>query len=292
MINENGVVGIPAIDGLKSYDIAQGYGDTCAIRCQQLILKDFGINVLQEQLMAEAEKRGWYAQHGTRPSFVGNLLELHGIGVTRYRDASVADLTKALAEGKKIIVGVDAHELTGHVPLDASSTDCTANHALIVAGIDTSNPNDVRVILTDPGSGDVAKSYALDTFNAVWRDSHNMMIVTNDSVPGLPNFDEAAGHITGSISGLPYEEWCRRHDDEFTHPFQTGCDLNGDGTVDTWIFDRDHNGIDEEIRMDLDGDGTVDCMGIDEDADGILDVLKIDTDGDGVMDVEMTVDAS
>jgi len=289
-MNENDVVGIPALDGVTSYDIAQGYGDTCAIRCQQLILKDFGIDVFQEQLIGEAKEHGWYVKHGTPPNAVGNLLELHGVGVSRYRDASIADLTKALAEGKKVIVGVDAHELMGHVPLDASASDHTANHALIVAGIDTHDPGDVRVILTDPGTGHIAQSYPIDTFNAVWHDSHNMMIVTNDPVPGLPNFDETSGHITGSISGLSYDEWCHQHSDEFTQPYQIGNDLNVDGIIDTWIVDGNDDGTYEEIRIDMDGNGIDDCRGIDNDEDGVLDVCKIDTDGDGVMDVDMTIE--
>ena len=52
-------VGVPPLDGKESVDVYQGFEDTCGIRSQQLILRDFGQNVLQEDLMQEAMNKGW-----------------------------------------------------------------------------------------------------------------------------------------------------------------------------------------------------------------------------------------
>lgn len=41
-------------------DVQQQYPDTCAIKSQQLILEDFGIDVSENQLVQTANANGWY----------------------------------------------------------------------------------------------------------------------------------------------------------------------------------------------------------------------------------------
>ena len=242
MSGEFNGVGTPASDGMFSFDIFQGYPDTCGIRSQQIILRDFGCNVLQEKLIEEAKEQGWY-EDGTPMTAIGNLLELHGVGVSRYEDGTVDDLINALAQGKKVIVAVDADELWGTSAIDANIDDMTPNHALIVAGIDTSEVDNPKIILTDPGTGDVAKSYPLDDFRAAWRDSGNMLVVTNDPVPNLDNFDYDRGCITSPVEGgMSYEEWHDAHADILSAPFMVGLDTDNNGTVDTWLHVVDRNG--------------------------------------------------
>ena len=43
---------------------------------QQLILKDFGIDVSETELVQAANANGWYNGGGTSPEDVGNLLNL------------------------------------------------------------------------------------------------------------------------------------------------------------------------------------------------------------------------
>ncbi len=242
---------MPPIDDLVSVDIGQGYPDTCGIRSQQLILRDFGKNFLQEELMAEAIEKGWYRVDGTEgtPMFaVGNLLEAHGIGVSRYVDASVDDLLNAAAQGKKIIIAVDSGELWGEKPLDASENDVTPDHALIVAGIDTSDPENAMVILTDPGTGHVAQSYPLDVFKPAW--DGGMMVVTNDPVPNLDNFDYENGHILTQIDGMDYDDWHAAHADDLAHANIVGYATIPGGPIDAWTYDYDGDGIvDQVVRM-------------------------------------------
>ena len=243
-------VGLPPIDDLVSVDIGQGYEDTCGIRSQQLILRDFGQNILQEELMREAIAKGWYRVDGTEgtPMFaVGNLLESHGIAVSRYTGATVDDLMNALALGKKVIVAVDADELWGRTPLDDNPDDQTPNHALIVAGVDTSDPENAKVILTDPGTGHVAQSYPLEHFRATWNDSGNMMVVTNNPAPNLPNFDYDEGHILSHIEGVSYAEWHNCHADDFTTPSVISGASTPGGPIDTWLYDDDGDGTPDRI---------------------------------------------
>lgn len=60
----------------------------------------------------ESLEHGWYEPGaGTQPYDVGKLLELHGVGVHSYQHASIFHLAQELAEGHKVMVGVDAKEL-------------------------------------------------------------------------------------------------------------------------------------------------------------------------------------
>lgn len=191
-----------------SPNVDQGYSDTCAVRSQQLVLNDFGIPVTQEDLIKEATQHGWYAQgEGTPLEYVGNLLENHGVEVNRFENANIFNLTNELAQGHKVIIGVDANELW-HNGFWQHAKDSiigdTPNHALIVAGIDTSDPNHVQVILEDPGTGDVAKAYPLEQFKDAWKDSHYYMVSTQEPAPLAYNqdtmmgFDYDKGHIQNS----------------------------------------------------------------------------------------------
>ena len=46
------VIGLPPAGDLTSVEINQGYPDTCAIRSQEIIMRDFGIDVSQETFAA------------------------------------------------------------------------------------------------------------------------------------------------------------------------------------------------------------------------------------------------
>ena len=59
----------------------------------------------------------------------------------------------------------------------------TPDHALIVAGIDMSDPNNPMVMVTDPGTGECAKPYPLDQFMDAWSDSNCYMVSTDVAAP-------------------------------------------------------------------------------------------------------------
>ena len=66
-------------------DIQQQYPDSCAIKSQQIILNEFGIDVNEDQLVQFSYEHGWYNADGTGTAAedVGNLLESANIPVTR-----------------------------------------------------------------------------------------------------------------------------------------------------------------------------------------------------------------
>lgn len=198
--------------------IQQAYSDTCAIKSQQLILNDFGVPCSEDDLVQYSYEHGWYQGNGTTMPDVGNLLETAGIPVTRQADANVFNLVSELAQGHKIIVGVDADELWHNESIGEKFKNWlsdfflgdTPDHALIVAGIDTSDPNNIQVLVTDPGSGDYCKAYPLEQFMDAWADSSCYMVSTDISVPqnvaGMENFNPEIGHID-NVVGVPYADF-------------------------------------------------------------------------------------
>lgn len=188
----------------------QSYPDTCAIKSQQLILNDFGIPCSEDDLVRYSAEHGWYNGNGTSMEDVGKLLEDAGIQCTRQCDANVFNLVSELSQGHKVIVGVDSGELWGNrftEWLKDFFLGVTPDHVLLVTGIDTNDPNNVKVIVTDPGTGEVGKSYPLVQFMDAWSDASCYMCSTNDpvpsTVPGMENFDYLEGHIS-DIAGIDY----------------------------------------------------------------------------------------
>lgn len=163
--------------------IQQQLPDTCAIKSQQIILNEFGVPATEQQLVDWSIENGLYDGNGTSPIDVGKALVAGGVPCTQKVDANMFDLTNELAQGHKVIIGVDSGELwnKGLVEWweDLFGDGEVADHALIVAGIDNSDPNNIQVILTDPGTGDLCKSYPLDQFMDAWQDSGCFMVSTD-----------------------------------------------------------------------------------------------------------------
>jgi hypothetical protein len=242
MLQDSIIGDVTPFPDLDSGDIIQQQSDTCAIKSQQIILHTFGIDVPESQLTMESIQRGYYTPGtGSDASLVGELLEDHGVGVHSRDNATVYDLAHELAQGHKVIVGVDADELWRPSFFNDLFGE-QANHALIVTGIDTTDPNDIRVILTDPGTGDVARSYPMAQFLDAWSDSSCMMVAT-DEAPALTydngtlnhemiNFDYIEGHIP-YVGNVPYDlfaetmvpqfdDYFNQHLSELTSPADFG----------------------------------------------------------------------
>ena len=201
-------IGRPGEADLFSLNVQQEYLDNCAIKCQHLILEEFGIEVSAEELARMAYMNGWYAPgRGTYMDDVGNILEAYGIEVTHYDNANIFNLVSELAQGRQIIIAVDSggpwsnneviRDLVHYYP--NLYADGIADHAVLVSGVDIADPNNPVVIITDPGTGQIAAEYPLADFLAAWEDSGFRMVSTNVS----PEQFQAA-HIE-CIGEIPYD---------------------------------------------------------------------------------------
>lgn len=193
--------GEPARNIVSDY-VHQQYSDTCAIKAQQLVMEKFGIDVSEDQLRSEAYLHGWYSPgEGTPMTDVGKLMELHGIGVNQYIDGNVFNIINELAQGHNVIMGVDSGELWHygiHEKIEDRVLGPRADHALIVSGINAKEPHNIKVIITDPGTGDLCKEYSLSQFVDAANDSNFFMVTTEMPEPHV--FDT----IGDDIQHLPY----------------------------------------------------------------------------------------
>ena len=174
---------------------------SCGLRSQQIVLRDFGIDIPFEDLERLALDAGVYSDDGTYTYDIGKVLEMAGVGMHQVKGGTIYDLTNELAQGHRVIVSVDAHELWyndsvgGKVMnwLDDVFGDQGGNHALIVAGVEVNpaNPKDAMVVLTDPGAGELRIEYPLNQFMDAWRDSNCFMVATNEAAPY--QYDAATG---------------------------------------------------------------------------------------------------
>lgn len=194
-------------DGGLDPVIYQGNEGVCAIRSQQIILRDYGIDVSLDELKQYAITNGWYdssPEGGTPMWAIGNLLLSCNVSCHQSVDNTVYDLVNELAQGHRVIVGVDANELWADRNHDTIGgvkewfkdffVGETPNHALVVAGVDVNpdNPDDIKVILTDPGTGDLRIEYKLHDFMDAWKDSQCFMVSTDTPAPLQYNPDTGA----------------------------------------------------------------------------------------------------
>lgn len=193
-------------------NIWQGNQPTCAVRSQEIILRDYGIYHTQEELVEFATQQGWFNPDpiygGTDKSAIGNILDACGIPTTRTEDATIHDLISELRAGHRVIVSVDANELWiknepnlfkklyGQVVNKANDTVQNflglegANHALVVAGVNVNpkDPSDIKVTLIDSGTGEVCIEYDFKDFYNAWADGHCQMISTDIPAPFQYNY--------------------------------------------------------------------------------------------------------
>lgn len=271
-------VGEAPIDEYSPY-VKQGYSDTCAINCQRIILNAFGNNITEEELRNQAIENGLYREgYGTSLNDMGGLLRINNCPCTNYICGNVADLTRALAEGKMVMMAVDSGELWKESFLGKLWEKIEDNllfvggpdHAILVTGIDARNPEDVKVIVTDPGSGDLNKPYPIDQFIDAAKDSRFYMTITDNPRPdafdayNIPNMS----HLP-AIGGLNYHQFIENYQPYFSlgnielyengafdqlideikgEDYQENIDSATDLTHKTPHFDSDDNQKEEDIN--------------------------------------------
>lgn len=228
--------------------------DSCALHAQKHVLDMFGVDIPEEDIIADAIEHGEYkddGQSGTSIDYIGNVLERNGIPVHRYVDATFGHMIAELAQGHKVIVAVDANEYVATTPEEQryqqylDSIREVPNHAVVVSNID---PRTFDVDIVDPADGCLHRIPGR-IFADAYRDSHGFMIATSQSPA----------------------EWRAEH----------GCPTTGMGSK----IDLSQLGDDSMMQfIDTNGDGLYEIIGIDYDHDGVIDHYFSDRDHDGIPD--------
>lgn len=191
--NDTFVIGTPDVLRCEQQIAA----DNCAVEAERSIINMFVSDPLsQQEAMYISASHGWYQPGvGTSPEVIGQMMELHGIPNHSVIGASTVDLVRELAQGHGVIVGVDSTELWDRGPLAelkqyiSANTgvdfgDSGANHAIVVTGIDVSDPVNPMVIINDSGvPGGQGTPYSMEKFLQAWEDSGFYYTATDVPLP-------------------------------------------------------------------------------------------------------------
>ncbi len=180
-----GLLGTPAQDA-ESWS-QQGTDFTCAVVSQQMVLQQFGFDVSEAQLVYDAVTNGWLTDAGTSIEDMGRLLEHYGIGTHQGAGTGIESLMSELVQGRSVIVAVDAGGMWNpESPLGDLVGAHVPNHAVVVTGLDLSDPEQPQVYINDPGDLDGAgKAYPLEQFLDAWSVSGNTYVATDEAPADL-----------------------------------------------------------------------------------------------------------
>lgn len=179
----------------------------CAIRAQRMVLRNYGVDVSLEELTELAKNKGWFEEGaGTAFDYVGELLNIYGVEAVQMRNAGVYHIMHELSQGHKIIVGVDAQGNNDN------------KHVILVAGIDTTNSDDLQVIIKDPSHPDQEVRYSSNEFMEHWKNTGCFMVATKQPAPlsanpEMQNFDYQLGYVR-KFADVAYEEIIKRLADD------------------------------------------------------------------------------
>ena len=205
------VLGSPAVD--MQYWHHQAFENTCAVVAQESVLESLtGQHFSETSLRDEALAHGWYtASGGTPVNDVGALLAAHGIPVQQESDATLQDIENQLAAGHKVIVGVNGEDIWNDVHPDGGALPVgaypgipgqTADHAVEVIGVDTSDLARPMVILNDSGTPDGrGLEVPADVFQEAWSASGDFMVHTGNLNNQIGAPDQAAA-MFGASAGI------------------------------------------------------------------------------------------
>ena len=172
----------------------------CAIKAQQMVLRNYGIEVSVEELTELAKKNGWFEEgKGSAFDFVGELLNTYGVEAVQMRNAGIYHIMHELSQGHKIIVGVD-DDLSGQDDTNAAFGFEGAQHVMLVVGIDTTDKDHLNVVVRDPSHPEKDQVYEAKDFMQRWNNTGCFMVATKQAAPlsanpEMENFDYQLGYV-------------------------------------------------------------------------------------------------
>lgn len=156
-------------------NIKQVFPNSCAIKCQQIILRDYGIDVSENELMDIAIQYGWFNYAlGMYMHDNGKLLGCFGIGYHHLQHSTVEDIAWELQQGHRVMVNVNADKL--HEGPEVSFRHNEASHAVLITMV---SKGDGCLFFTDPMTGNIDEPCPIEWFQNAWRDSVCYMLATD-----------------------------------------------------------------------------------------------------------------
>lgn len=146
----------------------------CAIRCEGIVLRHFGHNISDEELLMDSKTEGWLQTSGTSFNDIGKLSAKHGLSVSQNHNGNKEELIQALSAGSMVIAFVDEGELTGDYVQERDEDlfigGCP-DHVVIVDAIEQDT-----VTITDSYTPEQHDTYPLAQFLNAWEDSNHYWV--------------------------------------------------------------------------------------------------------------------
>lgn len=140
--------------------------NSCAVNAQRFVINSLkDTNYSEAELIQTDKEMNIYHDYGTVPADVGKLAEAYGLECEKIENSSLEEMERIHDAGGKTIVTINSLKLAYPDLFGFYRAD----HAVQVVGVDRNDPNDVRVILNDPGREDGAGlSVPVDVFMKTW----------------------------------------------------------------------------------------------------------------------------
>ena len=151
---------------------AESGNNICSVLCEAFILHRREVPFEEKELLAIAQENHWLKPEGSPLHSIGQLLSHYDLMVTRNYDATITDISAALALDNDVIVVVDKEKL-----YQLEDNEDAPNHAVVVRGVQDDN-----VSLFDPTLEDTDVKVSLSSFLDAWKESHNYMVRVLQSI--------------------------------------------------------------------------------------------------------------
>ena len=152
---------------------AESVTNICCVLCEAFVLHRRSVPFEESDLLALAQQNCWLTPQGSPLHAVGQLLAHYDLMVARKYDASVEDISKALAVDNDVMVVVDSDKLYE----GREDQEDAPNHTVVVLGIEQDH-----VRLFDPSASETNAVIPMSYFLRAWKESHNYMVRVLQSV--------------------------------------------------------------------------------------------------------------
>ena len=152
----------------------QSEKNSCAVMAQRFVINALTDQKLsEEELLQTARELGIYGELGSLMKDIGKLADAYGLAYEQSYQGTLEDIEAIHNAGGKVIACINGLKLQNPNLFGFFRAD----HAVQVVGIDRNDPEDVRVILNDPGQPKGAGlSVPADLFLKTWNTSNRFTV--------------------------------------------------------------------------------------------------------------------
>lgn len=156
-------------------NIKQSNNCGCAVKCQQLILRDYGFIISEDDLYEIAKDNGWFLEtEGVYMRDNGKLLGCFGVEYHHSQYNTIESVVQELKMYHKVMVNINSYKIRVD---NMSLINGIVPHAVLLEHVDVYGK---VVYITDPGTGNMCEPVPMVMFENAWHDSFCYMLATDN----------------------------------------------------------------------------------------------------------------